>query len=367
MSEDRDTDDTDNQAAVIDGAVIGTSAADDMQPGYTDASGDQIDGADGIDDTILALAGDDTVDAGEGNDTVYGGSGADWLYGGDGNDSLSGGDDQDVFVINSLSEGNNDTVSGGDGGTDLDSLDLSGVGVQGVDWLLTNVVMDSDGNGIDGTVEFLNGGCGVTGSVNFTNIEKVICFTPGTLIATPTGERKVESLREGDKVVTRDNGIQEVRWIGRRQLTGQDLARAQHLRPVRIRAGALGGGLPERDMVLSPNHRVLVSNDKTALYFDDREVLVASKHLTGLDGVDEIEVNMVTYIHFMFDQHEFVLSDGSWTESFQPGDISLDGLVNAQRTEIFELFPELKTAEGMKDYPAARRSLKKHEARALFL
>lgn len=228
-------------------------------------------------------------------------------------------------------------------------------------------MIDSDGNGIDGTVEFLNGGCGVTGSVNFTNIEKVICFTPGTLIATLTGERKLESLREGDKVVTRDNGIQEVRWIGRRQLTDQDLARAQHLRPVRIRAGALGGGLPERDMVLSPNHRVLVSNDKTALYFDDREVLVASKHLTGLDGVDEIEVNMVTYIHFMFDQHEVVLSDGSWTESFQPGDISLDGLVNAQRTEIFELFPELKTAEGMKDYPAARRSLKKHEARALFL
>ncbi|MBO6776019.1 MAG: hypothetical protein JJ897_11030 [Marinibacterium sp.] len=134
MSEDQDTDDTDNQAAVIDGAVIGTGAADDMQPGYTDASGDQIDGADGIDDTILALAGDDTVDAGEGNDTVYGGSGADWLYGGDGNDSLSGGDDQDVFVIYSLSEGSNDTVSGGDGGTDLDSLDLSGVGVQGVDW-----------------------------------------------------------------------------------------------------------------------------------------------------------------------------------------------------------------------------------------
>jgi hypothetical protein len=73
----------------------------------------------------------------------------------------------------------------------------------------------------------------------------------------------------------------------------------------------------------------------------------------------------VTYIHFMFAQHEVVLSDGAWTESFQPGDLSLKGVGNAQRNEILELFPELKTQEGLKAYSAARRSLKKHEARLL--
>ena len=107
---------------------------------------------------------------------------------------------------------------------------------------------------------------------------------------------------------------------------------------------------------------MLVANDKTALYFDESEVLVAAKHLTGLPGVDIVNARWVTYIHILFDQHEVILSDGAWTESFQPGDNSLKGVGNAQRNEIFELFPELKTREGIDGYIAARRSLKKHEA-----
>lgn len=118
-------------------------------------------------------------------------------------------------------------------------------------------------------------------------------------------------------------------------------------------------------MMVSPNHRVLVANDKTALYFEDREVLVAAKHLTGLRGVDQVQTTVVTYIHFMFDQHEVVLSDGAWTESFQPGDQSLRGLDNGQRNEIFELFPDLKSAQGRAGYSSARRSLKRHEAKIL--
>jgi len=73
----------------------------------------------------------------------------------------------------------------------------------------------------------------------------------------------------------------------------------------------------------------------------------------------------VSYIHFMFDQHEVVLSNGAWTESFQPGEQVLDGMGNAQKLEIFDLFPELQDAEGLKAYQAARRSLKQHEARLL--
>jgi hypothetical protein len=73
-----------------------------------------------------------------------------------------------------------------------------------------------------------------------------------------------------------------------------------------------------------------------------------------------------TYLHFMFDHHEVVLSDGAWTESFQPGDYTLKGIGNAQRSEILELFPELKDQAGIEGYAAARRTLKKHEAQMLF-
>jgi hypothetical protein len=207
---------------------------------------------------------------------------------------------------------------------------------------------------------------GAVVSVAFSRLENVIpCFTPGTVIATPKGERPVQDLRVGDRIITRDNGIQKIRWIGRRDLEARELVQAPHLRPVLIRAGALGYGLPERDMLVSPNHRVLINNDRTALYFEEREVLVAAKHLTGLDGVDQVEASGVSYIHFMFDQHEVVLSDGVWTESFQPGEQSMDGIGKAQRDEIYELFPELRDPEGRKAYQTARRSLSRHEVKLL--
>ena len=204
------------------------------------------------------------------------------------------------------------------------------------------------------------------GTATFENIEEIVpCFTPGTRIATPQGARLVQDLKEGDKVLTRDNGIQEIRWVGAKQLTGLELAQTPHLKPVLIKAGALGNGLPERDMMVSPNHRMLVNSDKAALYFEEREVLAAAKHLVGMDGIHNVDVMGTTYIHFMFDRHEVVLSDGAWTESFQPGDYTLNGIGDAQRQEILELFPELATQDGIRDYAAARRSLKSYEARLL--
>ena len=78
-----------------------------------------------------------------------------------------------------------------------------------------------------------------------------------------------------------------------------------------------------------------------------------------------MDVSGTTYIHIMFDQHEVILSDGAWTESFQPGDVSLAGIGQAQRDEIFALFPELATEEGIESYSAARKSLKRYEAKLL--
>ncbi|MCA0960880.1 Hint domain-containing protein [Salipiger bermudensis] len=225
-------------------------------------------------------------------------------------------------------------------------------------------VADEGFNGNDSYEYTIDDGHGGTDTGNVT-IDVLPCFTPGTLIATPQGERLVEDLEVGDRVITRDNGIQQIRWIGRKELTGFELSRKPHLKPVLIQQGALGKNLPEHDLLVSPNHRVLVANDKTALYFEEREVLAAAKHLTGLDGVDEVETLGVTYIHMMFDTHEVVLSNGAWTESFQPGDLSLRGIGDEQRQEIFELFPELEHAEGLEAYGAARRSLKKHEAQLL--
>ncbi|WP_300057971.1 Hint domain-containing protein [uncultured Roseobacter sp.] len=192
-----------------------------------------------------------------------------------------------------------------------------------------------------------------------------ICFTPGTQIATPAGARAVETLRPGDAVITRDNGIRRICWKGTRGLTGVELFAAPHLRPVLIRAGALGGGLPITDMRLSPGHRALVSNDKTLHHFDEREVLVAARDLLGRPGVEIAPVPWTTYIHIMFEQHEIILSNGTWTESFEPGDESLGGVGALQRCELEHLFPDLKTSRGRASYQTARRALTRTEAELL--
>ena len=323
------------------------------------AGSDTILGGTG-DDTIYGEGGNDLIHANEGDNLIYGGDGNDTIYSGTGADTIYGGEnDEDLF--HGAAPG--DHIDGGSGtDVDYDTLDLRGSAPEGG----RLEVIYSDDDPEDGTVNFFDADDEFTGSATFEDIENVIpCFTPGTLIATPKGERLVEELRAGDRIITRDNGIQEIRWTGARQMNAQELARAAHLRPVLIQKGSLGYGLPERDMLVSPNHRVLVNNDKTALYFEEREVLVAAKHLVGLKGIDTVDTMGTTYIHFMFDRHEVVLSDGSWTESFQPGHQTLDGLGNAQRNEIFELFPELQEEEGVSNYAAARRTLKRHEAALL--
>lgn len=328
--------------------------ADDDDVLAGDAGNDTIDG--GVDDDdISGGTGDDSLIGGQGDDTISGGDNNDLIDGGIGNDVLSGNGDRDTFV--NVNAG--DVVDGGEAGDDFDVLDLTGSAEAGQH---IQVIYDPL-NAENGTVEYRDDEGDVVDTLTFTNIENVIpCFTPGTLIATARGERRVEDLVQGDRIITRDNGIQAIRWVGAREMTGAEFEVAAHLKPILIQQGALGNGLPERDMMVSPQHRVLIANEKTSLYFDESEVLVAAKFLTGLDGVDVVDVSATTYIHIMFDQHEVVLSDGAWTESFQPGDQSLAGVGDTQRSEILELFPELETRTGIDGYTSARRALKKHEA-----
>ncbi|MFU8880868.1 MAG: Hint domain-containing protein [Rhodobacterales bacterium] len=329
---------------------------------YGEAGDDLIYGKAG-DDLLYGGPGDDILFGGEGNDTLFGGTGADTLFGENGDDVLVGGPgpnmiyggaDRDLII--GATPG--DFIDGGEEGDDFDTLDLRGSVAPGGS---LRVAFSAE-NPENGTVTFRDADGAVTGTATFINIENVVpCFTPGTAIATARGERLVQDLRVGDRIITRDNGIQEIRWIGAKPLSAQDMARHPHLRPVLIKRGALGDNLPERDMMVSPNHRMLVNNEKTALYFEENEVLAAAKHMTGAKGIEAATASTITYIHFMFDQHEVVLSNGCWSESFQPGDYSLQGLGNAQRAEILELFPELGTKKGLEGYHAARRSLKRHE------
>ncbi|OUS35730.1 hypothetical protein A9Q94_11790 [Rhodobacterales bacterium 56_14_T64] len=199
-------------------------------------------------------------------------------------------------------------------------------------------------------------------SGNVIDIDPVVpCFTQGSLIATKKGCIPVELIRTGDMVCTRDNGFQEVRWVGQRPISSAYLQAFAKLRPIVIRKGSLGSNIPQTDLVVSPNHRLLLENYSGQLYFGEPEVLVAAKHLLQRPGVHRMNASDTNYVHILFDQHELVWTDGAWTESFAPSCQALKGFQQKQRDELFLLFPELRHQVKDTSYQLARMEIKKHE------
>lgn len=318
------------------------------------------------DDNLFGEGGNDLIFGGDGNDLLVGGSGNDTLTGGAGTDTIYGGDDRDLILVSFNDVIGSEFVDGGSGAGISADNDTLQVDITGFGWTRIDLAYDPL-NAENGTITFFAADeVTVIGTLAFTDIETlvIVCFTAGTRITTASGPVPVEELSPGDLVVTRDNGLQPLRWVGRRVLTALDLQARPELQPVRIGAGALGGEGPERSLLLSPQHRVLIAGVRAEMYFGESEVLVPAKHLVGLAEVSRsLPAEGVTYVHILFDRHEIVQSEGTWTESFQPAERTLNALEQAARAEVLALFPEL--AGSASAFPAARLSLRAHEARVL--
>lgn len=182
-----------------------------------------------------------------------------------------------------------------------------------------------------------------------------VCFTPGTMIETVIGPRKIESLRVGDQIVTMDNGLQPILWIGR-----QSVCATGRFAPIRFCKGAIGN---IEDLDVSPEHRILVTGWRAELLFGVDEVLVAAKHLVNGDTIYVRKSAQVEYIHLLFAAHEIILSEGVETESYLPGHAMsrADGEVQA---EVLALFPEIDP-NAAQHWTPARPVLKQHEAMLL--
>ena len=171
----------------------------------------------------------------------------------------------------------------------------------------------------------------------------VICFTPGTRIATPTGPRLIEELREGDKVQTRDSGPQEIQWIGQRRMTGARLFVMPHLRPIRMRVGALGIDRPDAELLVSPEHRMLLRGPTAQALFNTDEVLVPARDLVN-DSTIMVDLTLreVTYVHIMLPSHQILWANGIETESFHPAHAALSALAETDRRRLLQRMPEIE-------------------------
>ncbi len=176
-----------------------------------------------------------------------------------------------------------------------------------------------------------------------TNQTLFICFSNGTEIQVQQDRSvAIEELRQGDLVMTADNCQKPIRWIGSKKLTQKQLRKSPNLRPIRIKAGALGDGTPSADLIVSPQHRILVNSVIAQRMFGQNEVLVSAKSLCLLEGIDVAEdVTEVTYYHFLLDDHEVVYANGAKAESLFTGPEALKAVSNEAREEILTIFPEL--------------------------
>ncbi|GGB99974.1 hypothetical protein GCM10011363_15750 [Marivita lacus] len=356
-----------------DGIVDGTTGNDLIDTAYLgDPQGDRVDNNDALgvqgttgdgdvingfqgNDTIRAGAGDDIVDGGADNDVIDGGAGNDTLIGGDGDDTFIYAPGDDLDTIRDFNVGNTGTLSDGDI-TNNDRIDLSAF--YDDIWELTadyrdDGILNQSNDGVGGAdysdnASFGSGGLvvvGATGTKASFTVENtgVVCFASGTRILTETGDRRIDTLRAGDRIVTRDNGVQTLRWIGRRHLDRVALAQNRKLRPILLSADLTGGDAP---LTVSPQHGVLFQ-------VDGEERLVRAVHLAGLEGGTARIMQgcrQVTYLHLMFDDHQILFANGAPSESFFPGHLALAALHQEARDEIFTLFPDLRHVQAGRAY-----------------
>ena len=294
-----------------DDELNGGSGDDEINGGSGDdvlasGSGDDVLAGGAGDDVLRGGAGDDVLRGGAGDDVLRGGAGDDVIEGGAGDDVLDGGAGDDRFVFTSQSSsaafaaaattGNgHDTIVGFD--PDGDRLDLSGFG----NFTLTQVGNDTLVTGEDGTQITVAG-------VTPEELESAIipCVVRGTMVRTPDGDVPVETLAIGDKVVSIDGTVRQIRWIGQRSYARAFIERNPKVAPIRIRAGALGDGTPTADLIVSPEH---------ALYLDN--ALIPARFLTNGDTISPIStLETVDYFHVELDGPDVVWTNGAPTETY---------------------------------------------------
>ncbi|MEP5153674.1 Hint domain-containing protein [Planktotalea sp.] len=196
---------------------------------------------------------------------------------------------------------------------------------------------------------------------------RVVCFTQDTLIRTPLGERKVSSLKAGDCVETAEGKLRKIIRTNLRKISALQQAREPRLRPIRIKAGALGHGLPERDLLVSRQHRVLVSSRIAQRIVGHAEILVPAIQLVGIEGVEiDNSLTPLEYHHFLFDEHEVVLANGAPAESLYLGaeaHLALDQageMDEVQTRDVVEL-PKMRPARMLPHAKQIKRIIAAHK------
>lgn len=179
----------------------------------------------------------------------------------------------------------------------------------------------------------------------------------GSMIATLQGEIPIECLKVGDKVITRDIGGLRVRWIGARSVSATGL----HA-PIKIKAGTFKN---HRDLLVAPNHCLLVSDARADLYFGESTVFLPAKYLVNGKSICRIEGGTVEYWQIAFATHQVIYSNGAMSESLPPDQLGADEKTQPSARARKTIFSDATWTDGFANRSTAARVLSKWEASLL--
>lgn len=223
------------------------------------------------------------------------------------------------------------------------TLDLTGVAVTSESFAngtlslygtggLVGQLLVTEAAGIS-SADFTLSSDGAGGTVITNDI--LLCYLRGTRILTPRGDVAVEALAIGDYVATRFGGAQRIKWLGRQSYDRRFLAKDRRHMPVKISAGALGRGLPLRDLFVSPGHCLLLGET----------LVLARQMVNGITICQGEAPERIDYVQIELDGHDCVLAEGCWAESFADAPGLRAKYHNA--AEFWALYPDYVTPEAL--------------------
>lgn len=177
----------------------------------------------------------------------------------------------------------------------------------------------------------------------------------GANLRTPCGERRVEFIRKGDLVVTRDNGLQPVRLIWTRTVGAAELAADPSMAPVTLPPRIVGPMMPAKTLMVGGAHRLLVPGWRLDDEDDATSCLMPARDLPGLELGDLRPVE-VTYYNIVFDSPQVFTANGMPVESFAPSEDTLHYVPRDVQEQLRSTFPDL--GPRFRDYPAPRYKLR---------
>lgn len=178
----------------------------------------------------------------------------------------------------------------------------------------------------------------------------------GANLRTPCGARRVEFLRKGDLVVTRDNGLQAVRMIWTRTITASEFAADPSLAPVLLAPRAIGPMMPQHELRVGGAHRLLIPGWRLLDEDDGESCLVPARDVDGLSLGSDVKTDEVTYFNIVFDEPQVFCANGLPVESFTPNETTLRHVPSDVQDDLRALFPEL--GPKFADYPAPRYKMR---------